>query len=96
MAEIKELVEASTLQTHVDITSNLCAHCLGQNASNRVASSANAKLHITRQQLIALFDRLEAMVGEDGAEVRARSKILEADASVVDHDAATAVSYPRQ
>jgi hypothetical protein len=47
---------------------------LDQNASNRVASSANAKLHITRQQPIALPDRLEAVVGEDGAEVRARSK----------------------
>jgi hypothetical protein len=69
---------------------------LGQNASNRVASSANAKLHIAGQQPIALADRLEAVVGEDGAEVRARSKILEANASVVDHDAATAVSYPRQ
>jgi hypothetical protein len=69
---------------------------LGQNASNRVASSANAKLHITGQQPIVLPDRLEAVVGEDGAEVRAASKILEANASVVDHDAATAVSYSRQ
>jgi hypothetical protein len=69
---------------------------LGQNASNRVASSANAKLHITGQQPIALPDRLEAVVGEDGAEVRTLAKTLEVNTSVVCHASTATVSYSQQ
>jgi hypothetical protein len=69
---------------------------LDQNASNRVASSANAKLHITRQQPIVLPDRLEAVVGEDGAEVRTLAKTLEVNTSVVCHASTATVSYSQQ
>jgi hypothetical protein len=44
-------------------------------------------------QLITLPDPLEAVVGEDGAEVRKLAKILEVNAPVVGHDATTTVSY---
>ena len=47
-------------------------------------------------QLIAVPDRLEAVVGEDGAEVRPLAKILEVNASVVGHDATATVSYSQQ
>ena len=47
-------------------------------------------------QLIAIPDRLEAVVGEDGAEVRALAKILEVNASVVGHDATATLSYSQQ
>jgi hypothetical protein len=42
--------------------------------------------------LLAFPDRLEAVVGEDGAEVRATSKIIEVNTSVVGHNATATVS----
>jgi ribosomal protein S3 len=47
-------------------------------------------------QLIALPDRLEAVVGEDGAEVRTLAKTLEVNTSVVCHASTATVSYSQQ
>ena len=46
--------------------------------------------------LVALPHRRKAVVGEDGAEVRALPKIIEVNASIVCHGATATVSYSQQ